>query len=107
MGHGKPGRLRAGDELVCTEQGGFICTVRDGFAFLDLTTGNLEPIVMAEADLPGNRFNDGKVDGNGRYWAGTMDDDGELETGSLYRLDKDFVCAQNGRKLHDRQWPNL
>ncbi|MBE2225513.1 MAG: SMP-30/gluconolactonase/LRE family protein [Anaerolineae bacterium] len=73
-------------------QGGFVCTVRDGFAFLDLNTGTIEPIVLPEADLPGNRFNDGKVDGNGRYWAGTMDDRGELETGSLYRLDKDLSC---------------
>jgi len=71
-------------------QGGFICTMRDGFAFLDLTTGEFEPVVMPEADLPGNRFNDGKVDGNGRYWAGTMDDNGKLESGSLYRLEKDL-----------------
>lgn len=81
------------DETVTSvsprEQGGFICTVRDGFAFIDLDTGELEPIVMPEADLPGNRFNDGKVDGNGRYWAGTMGD-GKQETGSLYRLDKDL-----------------
>ena len=70
-------------------QGGYVCTVRDGFAFLDLPAGNLEPIVMVEADMPGNRFNDGKVDGNGRYWAGTMGD-GKQETGSLYRLDKDL-----------------
>jgi sugar lactone lactonase YvrE len=30
------------------------------------------------------------VDGNGRYWAGSMDDEGVLETGSLYRLDGDL-----------------
>ena len=76
--------------LSMREKGGFVCTVRDGFAFLDLETGGLEPIVMTEAGLPGNRFNDGKVDGNGRYWAGSMDDNGELESGSLYRLDKNL-----------------
>lgn len=70
-------------------QGGYICTVRDGFAFLDLAKGKVEPIVLPEADLPGNRFNDGKVDGNGRYWAGTMGD-GKQASGSLYRLDKDL-----------------
>ena len=37
-----------------------------------------------------NRFNDGKVDVNGRYWAGSMDDGEKLETGSLYRLDGDL-----------------
>ena len=73
--------------LAARQQGGFVATVRDGFAFIDLDTGAVEPIVMPEADLPGNRFNDGKVDENGRYWAGSMDDGEKLETGSLYRLD--------------------
>jgi D-xylonolactonase len=50
----------------------------------------VDPIAMPEADLPGNRFNDGKVDENGRYWAGSMDDGEKLETGSLYRLDSDL-----------------
>jgi len=45
---------------------------------------------MPEPDLPGNRFNDGKVDENGRYWAGSMDDGEKLEAGSLYRLDGDL-----------------
>jgi sugar lactone lactonase YvrE len=74
------------------EQGGFVCTVRDGFAFLDLHTGQFEPIVLPEAALSGNRFNDGKVDENGRYWAGSMDENGKRETGSLYRLDEDLSC---------------
>ena len=80
--------------LSAREQGGFVCTVRHGFAFLDLTAGTLDPIVLPEADMPGNRFNDGKVDGNGRYWAGTMDDNMRLETGSFYRLDKDLNCQK-------------
>jgi len=76
--------------LAARQQGGFVGTVRDGFAFIDLETGAVDPIAMPEADLPGNRFNDGKVDENGRYWAGSMDDGEKLETGSLYRLDSDL-----------------
>ncbi|WP_447756658.1 SMP-30/gluconolactonase/LRE family protein [Sphingopyxis fribergensis] len=46
--------------------------------------------VIATVDEPaGNRFNDGKVDGKGRFWAGTMDDAEEVARGSLYRLDPD------------------
>jgi D-xylonolactonase len=77
--------------LAERRQGGLVGTVRDGFAFIDLEAGTFEPIAMPEADMPENRFNDGKVDENGRYWAGSMDDGEKLATGSLYRLDGDLV----------------
>lgn len=76
--------------LAAREQGGFVGTVPDGFVFIDLETGTIEPILLPEANIPGNRFNDGGMDGNGRFWAGSMDDEGILETGSLYRLDADL-----------------
>jgi sugar lactone lactonase YvrE len=75
--------------LAERQQGGLVGTVRDGFAFIDLETHTIEPVAMPEADMPGNRFNDGKVDENGRYWAGSMDDGEKLASGSLYRLDSD------------------
>jgi sugar lactone lactonase YvrE len=76
--------------LAARQQGGLVGTVRDGFAFIDLETDTIEPVAMPEADIPGNRFNDGKVDENGRYWAGSMDDGEKRESGSLYRLDGDL-----------------
>ena len=76
--------------LAVRQQGGFVGTVRNGFAFIDLETVAVEPIAVPEADMPGNRFNDGKVDAKGCYWAGSMDDGEKLETGSLYRLDGDL-----------------
>ena len=72
------------------EQGGFVCTLRDGFAFIDFESGEVENIAILEADLPGNRFNDGKVDAQGRYYAGSMDEDEKASSGSLYRLDSDL-----------------
>jgi sugar lactone lactonase YvrE len=76
--------------LAERQQGGLVGTVRDGFAFIHLETNTVEPVALPEADIPGNRFNDGKVDGNGRYWAGSMDDGEKLASGSLYRLDGDL-----------------
>jgi len=76
--------------LAARQQGGFVGTLRDGFAFIDLEGEAVEPVVMPETDLPGNRFNDGKVDAAGRYWAGSMDAGEKLESGSLYRLDSDL-----------------
>lgn len=43
-----------------------------------------------EAALSGNRFNDGKVDRAGRFWAGTMDRSEIERTGTLYRVDPDL-----------------
>src|SRR3984893_311925 len=74
----------------------------DGFGYLDLGTGHITHIADPESDLPGNRFNDGKVDRAGRLWAGTMDDQRIKPPGSLYRLDPQgsvhrmatgFICS--------------
>ena len=73
--------------LAAREKGGFVGTIRDGFAFIDFETSSYEPIALPEVEMHGNRFNDGKVDGYGRYWAGSMDTNDALENGSLYRLD--------------------
>lgn len=57
-----------------------------GFAFFDPDARTLTAIHHPEPGLPGNRFNDGKVDTHGRFWAGTMDDAEEAARGSVYRL---------------------
>ncbi len=70
--------------------GGFIGTIADGYAFLNFDVLSAQPIMLPEADMPDNRFNDGKVDSNGRYWAGTMHIGQTAASGSLYRLDADL-----------------
>ena len=74
--------------------GGFIGTIEDGFAYIDFDVLSAQPVQLPEADRPGNRFNDGKVDNSGRYWAGTMDIEQVGETGSLYRLDPDLSVTK-------------
>ena len=74
------------------------------FVRFDLGTGELSPIIDPEQDLPNNRFNDGKVDPEGRLWAGTMGIDEAPNVGSLYRLNRnlsadklfDQVSVSNG-----------
>jgi L-arabinonolactonase len=61
----------------------------DGLGFLDLSTGGVTRLAAPESHIPGNRFNDGKVDRSGRLWAGTMDDACKQPTGNLYRVDPD------------------
>jgi xylono-1,5-lactonase len=73
--------------------GGFVGATRHGLAFFDFSADVVEPQVIAEfeTDIPGNRFNDGKADARGRFWAGTVDEANWRDaTGSLYRLDADL-----------------
>ena len=60
--------------IALRERGGLIAAMRSGFCFVDLEGSAVRPIVDPEKDLPGNRFNDGKCDVRGRFWAGTMQD---------------------------------
>jgi D-xylonolactonase len=74
--------------------GGFVAGTDDGLAFIDLGRGLFEPFAQPEPDLPTNRFNDGKVDRSGRFWAGTMDGTEKAAQGSLYRLDPDLALTR-------------
>ena len=79
-----------------TGEPGLIVTMRRGFALFDPSGGG-EPryLHQPEAALPGNRFNDGKCDAQGRFWGGTMDFACEAATGALYRYDPDGRCTKH------------
>ena len=63
--------------------------LQDGIATLDLASSRLEYIARPEANLPGNRFNDGKCGPDGRFLAGTMDNAEQQASGAFYSLDPD------------------
>jgi sugar lactone lactonase YvrE len=81
--------LRVGS-IAPRRSGGFIGGTEDGIAAIDLDIGRFEIVADPEKNLPGNRFNDGKLDRQGRFWAGTMDDAEKQATGTLYRVDPDL-----------------
>jgi sugar lactone lactonase YvrE len=95
-------RLGASDEVehwpapfrICCiapcKSGGFIAGTDRGLATIDLDSGRFDVFASPEKEIPRNRFNDGKVDRQGRFWAGTMDDSEQLASGSLYRIDPDL-----------------
>ena len=70
-------------------EGGLVLALVDGFWLLD--PGATAPRLHRPVDAarPETRFNDGKVDDDGRFWAGTMAYDQRPGAGSLYRLDRD------------------
>lgn len=75
--------------VVPTTDGRMLCALQNGFYYLNMVNESIEPIADPEADLPNNRFNDGKCDPSGRFWAGTMPIGGDDPVGALYRLDQD------------------
>lgn len=76
--------------LAMRASGGFVTATDQGFAFWDTQTQALDFFADPEADVSSTRFNDGAVDRQGRFWAGTMNEvDFESPDGSLYRLDPD------------------
>jgi len=76
--------------VVPRRSGGVMLALQHGFASLDLESGAVTMLSDPEKHLPENRFNDGKCDPAGRFWAGTMlNGAGESDPphGSLYSLD--------------------
>lgn len=83
-----------GEPVGCValrESGGLVVAAKSGFWFFDPDTGARRPIADPEADKPLNRFNDGAVDRQGRFWAGSMmEDRTPRPAGRFYRLDPDL-----------------
>jgi sugar lactone lactonase YvrE len=77
------------------QRGGAVVALRSGLHRFDFDSGRLTLLAHPEPDRPGNRFNDGKVSPDGRFWAGTMDEASlKRPTGALYRLDPDGTCRR-------------
>jgi len=79
--------------VVPRARGGLMLALHNGFASLDLETGRvaLQPR-PPEHDPAVVRFNDGKCDPAGRFWAGTLAlRKGPKPLGRLYRLDTNGI----------------
>lgn len=82
--------------LAPTVKGDLLLATRSGFWRFDPESGEKTALHDPEADLPANRFNDGATDPAGRFWAGTMKDDGgpPEAAGAFYRLDPDLTSVK-------------
>jgi sugar lactone lactonase YvrE len=74
---------------------GLLLALRHGFAAFDPQDGRLAPLHQVADEPAHNRFNDGKCDAQGRFWAGSMDFGCALPTGALYRFDADGGCTRH------------
>lgn len=75
--------------VVPSRRGGFVAAMGGAFRRLDWNSGAGALLATPEPDKPGNRFNDGKCDRAGRFFAGTMAMDAGPGQGTLWRLEPD------------------
>lgn len=81
--------------VVARSRGGLVIAGDNGFSFLDEASGAVTRITDPEADLATNRFNDGKCDPAGRFWAGTMHlGPKRTASGSLYMMKSDLTTEK-------------
>jgi sugar lactone lactonase YvrE len=81
--------------LALTDTGAILVALSDGLYLFDPARASLRFLIDPEAEkaggpIAGNRYNDGKVSPDGRFFVGTMDEASlSRPTGGLYRLDPD------------------
>lgn len=73
--------------VVPRASGGYLCAGDSGIYIFDPETGQKTILADPEADKrPDNRFNDGKCDPSGRFWAGTISTVKKTGDASFYML---------------------
>ena len=76
--------------------GGVIVALRDGIYLGRTWGGPLELLAPAPYDTTRLRFNDGKCDAQGRFWAGSLYEPKDQALGTLYMLDGQGLHAIQG-----------
>ncbi|MEZ5924094.1 MAG: SMP-30/gluconolactonase/LRE family protein [Hyphomicrobiaceae bacterium] len=79
--------------MALREKGGAVVSLRSGFHLLDLESGAISRINETQPGELRPRLNDGKVDRQGRFVAGSMDFAEAEPVGKLFRLDPDLTLA--------------
>lgn len=80
--------------VVPRASGHLMLATAQGFEAFDTDTCQRTTLADPERHLPDNRFNDGKCDAKGRFWAGTMSMTRQQHAGSLYVLDTDHCVRK-------------
>jgi sugar lactone lactonase YvrE len=74
--------------IALAKSGGLVAALRDGLYRFEPGSGRLEKIADAPYDPAQFRFNDGRCDARGRFWAGAMWEPRSAERASMYCLER-------------------
>lgn len=84
--------------MALTRSGALIAALRHGFHRFDPATGALEKIADAPYNTADFRFNDGRCDAAGRFFAGAMFEPRTVERAAMYVLEQGRVREAWGPK---------
>jgi len=73
--------------MAPARSGGLVIALRDGIYRAREWGGALQVLATVDHDVRTMRFNDGKCDAQGRFWAGTINEAKDGATAALYCLD--------------------
>ena len=82
--------------IAPVQGGGLIMALRDGIYVARDWQGYLQSLAPAPYDTARLRFNDGKCDAQGRFWAGSLYEPKDQALGALYMLDGQGLHAMMG-----------
>jgi sugar lactone lactonase YvrE len=82
--------------IAPVQGGGLVMALRDGIYLAREWGGPLAQLAAAPYDTAKLRFNDGKCDAQGRFWAGSMYEPRDQALGTLYMLDGQGLHAMQG-----------
>ncbi|PUA17368.1 SMP-30/gluconolactonase/LRE family protein [Glaciimonas sp. PCH181] len=95
-----------------TDDGGFVAGMRSGIWLLNAAGEQVRKLADNPEDQASSRFNDGRCDSQGRFWAGTLDEPKAGSNAHLYRFDErglssmdDGILTSNGLAFSpDQRW---
>jgi sugar lactone lactonase YvrE len=80
---------KVGAAVPTEDPGRVLVALADRLAFVDLESGDVEPLAEFPHTREDMRANEGDVDPAGRFWIGTMCEDEAPDRAALYRYDPD------------------
>ena len=89
---GRDDSVELDQEMGCfalAQRGGFIAGMRSGYARIPAFGGEVVRLTSPDFDSTKARFNDGRCDPAGRFWAGTMWEPRDRAGGHIYCLEAD------------------
>lgn len=81
--------------MALLEDGRLLIAFRARMALAEAFGGPLQDVAMPGLELGEERFNDGKVDNQGRLWIGTIDRALTRPVGKIYRIDHRGIVAMD------------
>jgi len=80
--------------VALRQRGGFIVALRDGVWLAERDGTLARKVAAAPYDPAHHRFNDGRCDLQGRFFAGSMNEQHDAASAQLVRIDADFTLTE-------------